>query len=198
MTIGRELASRPDIGASASAEERYRALVRATSSLVWTSAPDGQIADMPEWRAYTGMSVEHIKGWGWLESLHADDGERTTINWQRAIDTRSFYETEYRIRRVDGVYVWHQARGIRSSKPIAPFANGSGYARTSSCARTPMPSALKPKRRFVGSAACKRRCSASSLKGSARDLRAIARWFKIIKLRGAKTSGSPPITGGVR
>jgi PAS domain S-box-containing protein len=106
-----EIALRRNIEAIAIAEERYRALIRATSSLVWTSAPDGQIVDMPEWRAYTGASVEQIKGWGWLETLHPDDRERTTINWQQAIDTRSFYETEYRIRRADGVYVWHQARG---------------------------------------------------------------------------------------
>jgi PAS domain S-box-containing protein len=112
MTASDEFAGQPNIGAIAIAEERYRALIRATSSLVWTSAPDGQIVDMPEWRAYTGMSVEQIKGWGWLESLHPDDRERTTINWQQAVDTRSFYETEYRIRRADGVYVWHQARGI--------------------------------------------------------------------------------------
>jgi PAS domain S-box-containing protein len=122
MTVGGELASQPDIAAIAIAEERYRALVRATSSLVWTSAPDGQIVDMPEWRAYTGMSVQEIKGWGWLKSLHADDRERTMINWQRATDTRSFYETEYRIRRVDGIYVWHQARGI-------PILNADGSIR---------------------------------------------------------------------
>jgi len=101
-----------DIAALAIAEQRYRALVRATSSLVWVTAADGQIEDMPEWRAYTGESVEQIKGWGWLNSLHPDDRERTAIVWQGAVDTRSFYETDYRIRRSDGVYVWHRARGV--------------------------------------------------------------------------------------
>ena len=56
--------------------------------------------------------MEQIKGWGWLETLHPDDRERARTDWQQAVDTRSFYETEYRIRRADGVYVWHQARGI--------------------------------------------------------------------------------------
>jgi hypothetical protein len=46
-----------------------RALIRATLSLVWTSAPDGQIVDMPKWRAYTGKCVEQIKGWDWVESF---------------------------------------------------------------------------------------------------------------------------------
>src|ERR1700732_4305325 len=83
MTTTDKFASRHNNAAIAIAEERYRALIRATSSLVWTSALDGQIVDMPEWRAYTGMSVEQIKGWGWLESLHPDDRERTMINWRR-------------------------------------------------------------------------------------------------------------------
>jgi len=117
MTASDEFASQPNIASIAIAEERYRALVRATSSLVWTTAPDGQIIDMPEWRAYTGMSVEQIKGWGWLESLHPDDRERTAIIWQHAVDTRSFYETEYRIRRADGVYVWHHVRGVPILEP---------------------------------------------------------------------------------
>ena len=67
MTTTDKFASRPNNAAIAIAEDRYRALIRATSSLAWTSALDGQIVDMPEWRAYTGMSVEQIKGWGWLE-----------------------------------------------------------------------------------------------------------------------------------
>jgi PAS domain S-box-containing protein len=98
--------------ALAIAEQRYRALVRATSSLVWTTAADGQIVDMPEWRTYTGQSIEQVRGWGWLDALHPDDREATAAVWQKAVDTRSLYETEYRIRRGDGVYVWHQARGV--------------------------------------------------------------------------------------
>ena len=98
--------------ALAIAEQRYRALVRATSSLVWTAPADGQIVDMPEWRTYTGQSIEQVKGRGWLDALHPDDREPTAAAWQKAVDTRSLYETEYRIRRADGVYVWHQARGV--------------------------------------------------------------------------------------
>ena len=98
--------------ALAIAEQRYRALVRATSSLVWTTAADGQIVDMPEWRTYTGQSIEQVKDWGWLDALHPDDRAATAAVWQKAVDTRSLYETEYRIRRADGVYVWHQARGV--------------------------------------------------------------------------------------
>ena len=60
--------------------------MRATSSLVWVTAADGQIADMPEWRAYTGEPVEQIKGWGWLNSLHPDDREATVAAWAVAVN----------------------------------------------------------------------------------------------------------------
>jgi PAS domain S-box-containing protein len=112
VTGPEESTAQRDIAALALAEQRYRALVRATSSLVWTTAADGQIVDMPEWRAYTGQSIEQIKGWGWLNSLHHDDREGTAAVWQHAVDARSYYETDYRIRRSDGVYVWHRARGV--------------------------------------------------------------------------------------
>ncbi|HEY5870328.1 MAG TPA: PAS domain-containing protein, partial [Candidatus Tectomicrobia bacterium] len=59
--------------ALAAAEQRYRALVRATSSMVWGTAPDGDTIDNPEWRTFTGQSVEEAQGWGWLEVLHPDD-----------------------------------------------------------------------------------------------------------------------------
>jgi PAS domain S-box-containing protein len=98
--------------ALAASEARFRALVRASSSLVWTTAADGQIVDMPEWRALTGQTVDEVQGWGWLSALHPDDRGRTQVVWQAAVDARSVYETEYRIRRWDGVYVWHQARGV--------------------------------------------------------------------------------------
>jgi PAS domain S-box-containing protein len=98
--------------ALAASEARYRALVRASSSLVWTTAADGQIVDMPEWRALTGQTVDEVRGWGWLTALHPDDRGRTQVIWQAAVDARSIYETEYRIRRWDGEYVWHQARGV--------------------------------------------------------------------------------------
>jgi len=100
------------VAALAASEARYRALVRASSSLVWTTAADGQIVDMPEWRALTGQTVDEVRGWGWLNALHPDDGGRTRVVWQAAVDARSIYETEYRIRRWDGEYVWHQARGV--------------------------------------------------------------------------------------
>ncbi len=93
-------------------EERYRALLVATAQVVWTTPPDGMVEDMPMWREYTGQTVEQVRGWGWLEALHPEDRERTAAVWSKAVETRSMYETEFRIRRSDGQYRHFSIRGV--------------------------------------------------------------------------------------
>jgi PAS domain S-box-containing protein len=98
--------------ALAKSEARFRALVKALSSLVWNNGPDGQGGDEPEWRALTGFTVDQVRGRGWINSLHPDDRAHTHVVWQAAVDARSYYETEYRIRLTDGQYRWYQSRGV--------------------------------------------------------------------------------------
>jgi PAS domain S-box-containing protein len=94
-------------------EIRYRSLVTATTQIVWTTDPQGEVVDdMPTWRAFTGMSVEQIQGWGWVDSLHPDDRKRATEIWSKAVRERSVYETEYRMRRRDGEYRMCAVRGV--------------------------------------------------------------------------------------
>jgi PAS domain S-box-containing protein len=159
--VAEEITERKRLEAAlAASEQRYRALVRATSSLIWMHSADGQaidlpelrtytgqIIDMPKWGTYTGQSMEQVQGWGWLDALHPDDRERTAVVWQKAVNTGSIYETEYRIRRRDGVYVWHQARGVAVLEADAPSENGLAFARTSTFANAPQNSRSKPRRR---------------------------------------------------
>jgi len=93
-------------------EASYRALVEAIGTVVWTTSPDGQVDDLPEWRRLTGQTYEEQKGWGWLDAIHPDDREPTAAAWARAVETRSVYDVEYRIRRRDGGYCWYNSRGV--------------------------------------------------------------------------------------
>ncbi|MBU0753803.1 MAG: CHASE domain-containing protein, partial [Planctomycetes bacterium] len=94
-------------------EARYRSLVTATSQIVWVTNAQGEVVeDLPGWRAYTGQSIEEVKGWGWSNALHPEDIERTTAIWSHAVETRSLYDIEYRIRRQDGAYRFFATRGI--------------------------------------------------------------------------------------
>ena len=104
-------------------EGRYRSLVVATAQIVWTTNPEGEVVeDMPMWRALTGKSEEELRGWGWVDSLHPEDRERTRAVWSEAVRARSVYETEYRIRKSDGEYRHFAARG-------APVLQADGSVR---------------------------------------------------------------------
>ena len=94
-------------------EERYRHLTVATTQVVWSTAANGEVtADMPSWRAFTGQSEEQIKGSGWIDSLHPDDRQRTAEVWSQAVENRSLYQTEYRLKRNDGEYRYVSVRGV--------------------------------------------------------------------------------------
>ncbi|MBI2315156.1 MEDS domain-containing protein [Candidatus Daviesbacteria bacterium] len=94
-------------------EGRFRSYIELTGQLGWTTNTKGEVEeDIPSWRKYTGQSYEEVKGTGWTEALHPADVKHTLAVWNKAVRTKSAYETEYRIRRYDGVYFHFLVRGI--------------------------------------------------------------------------------------
>lgn len=94
-------------------EERYRALVIATSQAVWTTNAEGCVVDdLPSWQNLTGQSAEAVKGWGWLNAVHPEDREHVAKKWMQAIETKSIYETECRLWTVDNYYRYFFVRGV--------------------------------------------------------------------------------------
>lgn len=93
-------------------EERYRSLITATSQIVWLADVEGRIAPNPAWRAFTGQTEAEFAEFGWLDAIHPDDRERTIQVWMQAVQTKSLYETEYRIRASNGNYRYFIIRGV--------------------------------------------------------------------------------------
>jgi PAS domain S-box-containing protein len=79
-------------------EERYRALVTATTSIVWTTDPEGRFSEpqLP-WEEYTGQPWQEHAGLGWLEAVHPDDRESVRASWLSARDKRAIFEARGRI-----------------------------------------------------------------------------------------------------
>jgi len=93
--------------------ERLKVYVDVTMQLAWTTNDRGEVVqDNPSWSKLTGRGYEAIKGFGWLEDIHPDDRDHTAKVWQKAIEEKGLYETEYRLRRYDGVYRHYLARGV--------------------------------------------------------------------------------------
>jgi PAS domain S-box-containing protein len=91
---------------------RASAFLQATSLLRWTTdAAGGVVDDSQSWLKFTGMSLDESRGpWGWLEALHPDDRAAARGAWGRAVESKSPYMAEYRVRQQDGAFVWTLAR----------------------------------------------------------------------------------------
>ncbi|HKQ71042.1 MAG TPA: PAS domain-containing protein [Polyangiaceae bacterium] len=81
-------------------EERYRSLVGAITSVVWTADAVGKFAvPQPAWEAYTGQTFAEYRGWGWIAAVHEDDRERVEESFTHAARTGVSYRASCR--------VWH-------------------------------------------------------------------------------------------
>lgn len=91
--------------------ERFRTMAQSMPNQVWTAAPDGGLDWLNDQTyAYTGLDEAGLRGTAWGQALHPDDVEQAAANWAAAIASGVQYETEFRIRRHDGVYRWFIVR----------------------------------------------------------------------------------------
>ncbi len=94
-------------------EARWRALAEGMPQLVWATRPDGWCDYLSgQWEEFTGVPVAALLGFRWPDVLHPDDRDATFARWQAAVDGKTDYDVEYRIRRRDGVYRWFKVRGV--------------------------------------------------------------------------------------
>ena len=102
----------PD-GPSAAVESAALAtLLALTPQFIWEADPDGRITHSSAFgREYTGMSVEQLRGDGWVGSIAPAERERVANAWRHALAHGTRYEVEMPIRRAkDGQYRWHLVR----------------------------------------------------------------------------------------
>src|SRR3954447_9005660 len=108
-----ETSARPRVRAPASASERrYRALIEASTSVVWRAEPSGAIVEAWGWDEFADQSKDSYLGAGWLEAVHPEDRERAASAWEQAVRVGELEPVEYRVRQVDGTYRWAHARAV--------------------------------------------------------------------------------------
>ncbi len=94
-------------------EQRYRALIDASSQVVWTNTADGKmIGEQQGWSALTGQTEAEYSGYGWAEAVHPDDAEPTIAAWNESVRTRTPFLFEHRVRRRDGAWGLFSIRAV--------------------------------------------------------------------------------------
>ena len=87
-------------------EERYRSLVEATTSIIWTTDESGKfIVPQTSWERFTGQPWSEHKDFGWREKIHPDDINNLLSTWEKARNERSLYETSGKIWK-DNIKQW--------------------------------------------------------------------------------------------
>jgi diguanylate cyclase (GGDEF)-like protein/PAS domain S-box-containing protein len=104
-------------------EARFRSLVEASAQAVWITNARGEVeSEIPSWQSYTGLAFEQVRGNGWLQAIHPDDRALTAQRWRQACDSGTIYDSEFRLRRQDGVWRHMHAHGV-------PVRNDDGSIR---------------------------------------------------------------------
>lgn len=109
VLITRELAAR------SKAEANLALLLDTVNEGVWQWHADSDRLEWnSRWWAMTGYEPGEVAGSlaEWLALVHPDDQERVKADIAVALDGRSErYESEHRVRRKDGTWLWLRARG---------------------------------------------------------------------------------------
>ena len=104
--------------ALAASEAQFRTFAQAMPNHVWTAPPSG-LLDWFNDRVYefNGVARGVLDGEGWASMVHPEDLSSSAERWAASLASGEPYETEFRLRRHDGVYRWHLARAapIRDS-----------------------------------------------------------------------------------
>src|SRR5258708_2231394 len=96
-------------------EESFRLIVDSIPGLFLTMRAQGELEFVSQQGLdYSGKTLEELKGWTNSDIVHPDDLSRVLATWKSSVETGHpvGYDSEYRIRRADGVYRWFQVRAV--------------------------------------------------------------------------------------
>ena len=108
-------------------EERFRTIVDRAPVMLWTARPDTTLDYLNRnCVEFTGLAIEKLRDEGWLDAVHPEDRDYIVGIYGPAIEARTPFLFEYRVRRVDGAYRWLLATGVPKYGPDGSYAGYVG------------------------------------------------------------------------
>ena len=95
-------------------EEKYRLLVDNIPDIVWTADDQGRLTFLSDnVEAICGYSPEEVCGSAlWIEKIHPQDLAAVRAAYHALLETGAKFNTEYRLRRKDGTWIWLHSRAV--------------------------------------------------------------------------------------
>ncbi|MGI4756499.1 MAG: EAL domain-containing protein [Janthinobacterium lividum] len=92
--------------------DHYASMVELNPQIPWTMAADGSGLELSHrWTELTGIPVEQMCDYAWLDIVHLEDRLRVSQRTSASIKTGVAFDLEYRIRGKDHLWHWVRARG---------------------------------------------------------------------------------------
>lgn len=92
--------------------DQFHVLTESLPQIIWTADQFGNTDYMnKQWIRFTGLDTTDIDN-KLGEIIHPDDLPDVDKAWQQALQKKSVYEVDYRMRRYDGQYCWFLVRAF--------------------------------------------------------------------------------------
>lgn len=94
-------------------EGRFRIIADSLPHMVWMTDAAGNLSFANEAAyAFAGVEKSVPVAEFWLDTVHPDDRKPCIETWVQCVAESARYETEFRIRRHDGVYRWQRISAV--------------------------------------------------------------------------------------
>lgn len=93
---------------------RFKQLAESMPLIVWTANAQGELDYVTQaFFDYAGFGAANEDRSHWINTLHPDDRDNCVKVWSESIASGQTYHVQFRIRRHDGEYRWHEACAVR-------------------------------------------------------------------------------------
>ncbi|MEH3103486.1 MAG: PAS domain-containing protein [Sphingomonas phyllosphaerae] len=92
---------------------RFRAAMEAMHGVLWTNDAEGRmVGEQIGWAMLTGQTPEQYQGYGWADAVHPDDAQASVTAWRKAVESKSTFVFEHRVRRHCGTWRTFAVRAV--------------------------------------------------------------------------------------
>ena len=93
-------------------QQRFKQWADSMPIFVWTADNSGSITFVNQTlTAFCGKTEPELLE-NWLDIVHTDDREAVMSHWQHCVQSGDAYNIEFRMRRLDGHYIWHLVKAV--------------------------------------------------------------------------------------
>ncbi|MBU1311675.1 MAG: PAS domain-containing protein [Gammaproteobacteria bacterium] len=93
-------------------QQQFKQWADSMPIMVWTADSGGNLTLVNQTvTTFTGKAEKELLH-DWLDIVHPDERDAVMAHWQHCVQSGDAYSIEFRMRRLDGNYVWHLVKAV--------------------------------------------------------------------------------------